>query len=87
MDLYLHGVHVVGTTAQASRSLFEAQLPLPVAIVVGNEQRGISQVVLEVCTERVHIPMAPGQDSLNVGVANGVVLYELVRHWMRQRTS
>jgi RNA methyltransferase, TrmH family len=87
VDLRPYGVHVVGTIAQASRSLFEAQLPLPVAIVVGNEQRGISQAVLDACTERVQIPMAPGQDSLNVGVATGVVLYELVRHRMRQRTS
>jgi RNA methyltransferase, TrmH family len=87
VDLHFHGVRVVGTTAHASRSLFEAQLPLPVAIVVGNEQRGISQPVLEVCTERVQIPMAPGQDSLNVSVATGVVLYELVRHRMRQRTA
>src|SRR5262249_51080977 len=35
-ELRPYGVHVVGTIAQASRSLFEAQLPLPVAIVVGN---------------------------------------------------
>jgi tRNA G18 (ribose-2'-O)-methylase SpoU len=61
-------------------------MPLPVAIVVGNEQRGISQEVLDVCTERVHIPMAPGQDSLNVAVATGVVLYDLLRRRMRQRT-
>jgi len=86
-DLRPYGVRVVGTTAHASRSLFDALMPLPVTIVVGNEQRGISQGVLEVCTEHVHIPMAPGQDSLNVGVATGVVLYELVRWRMGKRTA
>ncbi len=86
-DLRPSGIRVVGATAQASRSLFDALMPLPLALVVGNEQRGISQAVLEVCSERVQIPMAPGQDSLNVGVATGVALYELVRHRMRQRTS
>jgi RNA methyltransferase, TrmH family len=85
-DLRPYGVRVVGTTAHASRSLFDALMPLPLAVVVGNEQRGISQAVLEVCTEHVHIPMAPGQDSLNVGVATGVVLYELVRWRMGKRT-
>jgi TrmH family RNA methyltransferase len=83
VDLCPAGIRVVGTTAHAPRSLFDALMPLPLAVVVGNEQRGISQAVLEVCTDRVHIPMAPGQDSLNVGVATGVVLYELVRRRMR----
>ena len=51
----------------------------PLALVVGNEQAGISAPLLAACSERVRIPMAPGQDSLNVGVACGVLLYEVVR--------
>jgi tRNA G18 (ribose-2'-O)-methylase SpoU len=59
--------------------LFEAVLRPPVAVVVGNEEAGLSQETLAACSARVAIPMAPGQDSLNVGVAAGVILYELVR--------
>jgi tRNA G18 (ribose-2'-O)-methylase SpoU len=48
-------------------------------VIVGNEEVGITPATLAACTARVVIPMAPGQDSLNVGVAAGVVLFELVR--------
>ena len=59
--------------------LYEAEFPLPTAIVVGNENTGLSIETRERCTELVRIPMAPGQSSLNVGVAAGVLLYELTR--------
>jgi TrmH family RNA methyltransferase len=70
---------VVGATAHADLSLFECRLRTPIAIVVGNEEHGVTRRALDACTERVRIPMAPGQDSLNVGVAAGVLLYELQR--------
>jgi TrmH family RNA methyltransferase len=73
------GFQVIGATAHAAVSLFECRLQAPIAIVVGNEEQGVTGPVLDVCTERVRIPMAPGQDSLNVGVAAGVLLYEVQR--------
>jgi RNA methyltransferase, TrmH family len=73
------GFQVIGATAHADVSLFECRLQVPIAIVVGNEEQGVTGPVLDVCTERVRIPMAPGQDSLNVGVAAGVLLYEVQR--------
>jgi TrmH family RNA methyltransferase len=73
------GFQVIGATAHAEVSLFECRLQAPIAIVVGNEEQGVTGPVLDVCTERVRIPMAPGQDSLNVGVAAGVLLYEVQR--------
>jgi TrmH family RNA methyltransferase len=78
-DLRLRGFQVIGATAHADVSLFDCRLRPPIAIVVGNEEQGLSRQVLDVCTERVRIPMAPGQDSLNVGVAAGVLLYEAQR--------
>jgi TrmH family RNA methyltransferase len=78
-DLGRRGFQVVGATAGAEASLFECRLRAPVAIVVGNEEHGLTQPVLDVCTDTVRIPMAPGQDSLNVGVAAGVLLYEVQR--------
>lgn len=46
------------------------------AFVFGNEARGVSEEVLALAHERLRIPMAPGIDSLNVGVSVGVVLHE-----------
>lgn len=73
------GVHVVGTTGNVDYDLYGADLPLPLAVVVGNETDGLTTATLSACSSLVRIPMAPGQDSLNVGVAAGVVLYEVVR--------
>lgn len=73
------GVTVVGAALEAEWELYRCALKPPIAVVVGNEQEGISRPVLEACSHRVRIPMAPGQDSLNVGVAAGVMLYEIFR--------
>jgi TrmH family RNA methyltransferase len=79
LDLRRRGFQVIGASAHADVRLFESRLRPPIAIVVGNEDHGVTRGVLEVCTERVRIPMSPGQDSLNVGVAAGVLLYEVQR--------
>jgi len=77
------GFRVLGATAHGDLALFDADLAPPVALVVGNEESGIAPGTLAACTARVVIPMAPGQDSLNVGVAAGVALFELVRQGER----
>ena len=73
------GFALVGATVEASADVYSLALRPPVALVVGNESEGIRPAILAACTDRVRIPMAPGQSSLNVGVAAGVLLYELVR--------
>ena len=73
------GFALVGATVEASADPYSLALRPPVALVVGNESTGIRPAILAACTDRVRIPMAPGQSSLNVGVAAGVLLYELVR--------
>ncbi len=73
------GLAVVGAALGAESALYRCALETPIAVVVGNEQAGISRPVLEACSLRVQIPMAPGQDSLNVGVAAGLMLYEIFR--------
>ena len=73
------GWGVLGATASAENLLYEIEFSLPTAIVVGNENTGLTVETRERCTELIRIPMAPGQSSLNVGVAAGVSLYELTR--------
>ena len=54
-------------------------MTLPLAIVVGNEEKGIYEENLKLCTDRVKLPMTGTIESLNVSVAAGVMLYEAVR--------
>lgn len=73
------GWYVLGATAGAENELYTTAFPHPIAIVVGNENTGLSAEVRENCTALVRIPMASGQSSLNVGVATGVLLYAFIQ--------
>jgi TrmH family RNA methyltransferase len=73
------GWNVLGGTASAEKELYTTEFIPPTAIVIGNENTGLSIEARQHCTELVRIPMASGQSSLNVGVAAGVLLYELAR--------
>jgi len=59
--------------------LSAADLTSDACIVLGNEGDGISAPVLEACSDAVEVPMSPGVDSLNVGSASAVFLYEVSR--------
>ena len=52
---------------------------MPSVIIVGGEDRGLSNQVLEVVNELVKIPMAGKTSSLNVSVAAAIIMYEAVR--------
>ncbi|GAB2779235.1 23S rRNA (guanosine(2251)-2'-O)-methyltransferase RlmB [Streptomyces sp. NPDC054796] len=74
------GATVVGLAADGEVELQDlAALDGPVVIVVGSEGKGLSRLVGETCDVRVRIPMPGGAESLNAGVAAGVVLYEAAR--------
>jgi len=72
-------IRIVGTAESAPRSLYDADLRGPVAIVLGAEGRGMRQLTARTCDELVHLPMKGAVESLNVSVASGVCLYEAVR--------
>jgi 23S rRNA (guanosine2251-2'-O)-methyltransferase len=73
------GIWVVGLD-QGARTLWtEFDYSLPVALVLGGEGKGIRRLVREHCDVLVGIPLSGGVDSLNVSVAAGVTLFEVVR--------
>ena len=51
----------------------------PVAVIVGNEGAGIRPQLNAIAAQRVAVPLAPGAESLNVAVAAGILLYEVLR--------
>ncbi|EST39390.1 RNA methyltransferase [Streptomycetaceae bacterium MP113-05] len=75
------GLTVVGLAADGDTDVTELDvLDGPVVVVVGSEGKGLSRLVGETCDLRVRIPMPGGDaESLNAGVAAGVVLYEAAR--------
>lgn len=73
------GVWLLGTSDQAERSLYEAGLTGPMALVMGNEERGMRRLTSELCDFLVRIPVHGSVNSLNVSVATGVCLFEMIR--------
>lgn len=80
------GLLVVGSSPSAKRDYREVRYSRPVVILVGNERQGLSKELIEACTCLVRIPIArPSVDSLNVGVAAGILLYEVFHQGKRRR--
>lgn len=78
-ELKKKGVWVFGTAAEGSVPMYQADLTVPAAIVIGSEGDGMSRLVRESCDVTVHIPMKGRITSLNASTAASVLLYEAVR--------
>ena len=83
-ELKDRGVRVVGTSDDAPRTLYEADLRGPIALVLGAEGSGLRQLTRRTCDELVRIPMHGAVESLNVSVATALCLYEAVRQRAHQ---
>ena len=73
------GVRVISTGPAAKRLCWEADLRGAVALVIGSEQHGLSDLWMSGADERVRIPMSGSVDSLNAGSAAAVMLFEARR--------
>lgn len=74
-----NGINVVGVSEKATINYTEADFTVPTVLVMGSEENGISEEVLEECNNKVALPMFGHIESLNVSVAAGVMMYEVVR--------
>jgi 23S rRNA (guanosine2251-2'-O)-methyltransferase len=79
------GIWVVGMAGEAEASLYERDLTGPIAVVMGAEGAGMRRLTRENCDYLAKLPMAGSVSSLNVSVATGVCLFEVVRQ--RQSSS
>lgn len=73
------GVWIFGTAGEATQTLYDQDLTVPTAIVMGAEGDGMRRLTREQCDYLIKLPMAGVVTSLNVSVATGVCLYEVVR--------
>jgi tRNA G18 (ribose-2'-O)-methylase SpoU len=78
-DFMSRNVYVIGTDLNAKQSLYDIEIRFPCVIVFGNEQEGLSSSVKQRCDQVVRIAGTEKIQSLNVAVASGVILSELIR--------
>ena len=76
------GIEVVGVYEKAEKNYFNKKFSHPVCIILGNEYEGIAWDYLRECNDSVKIPMMGTIESLNVSVAAGIVLFEVVKQRM-----
>ena len=74
-----YGITIVGTSDSGEKSLYDCSLSGSVALVMGREHSGLRTNVAARCDELVSLPMCGSVSSLNVSVAAGICLYEVVR--------
>ncbi|MBP1676550.1 MAG: methyltransferase, TrmH family, group 3 [Bacteroidetes bacterium] len=73
------GIKIYAASEKASQNYTETNFTEPVALLMGSEDEGVSPENLRLCDEMVSIPMLGTIQSLNVSVAAGVMIYEVVR--------
>jgi 23S rRNA (guanosine2251-2'-O)-methyltransferase len=82
------GIWIIGTSPESAQDIFETEFDLDLALVMGGEEKGLRPIVRKRCHAMVRIPMAGHISSLNVSVAAGVILFEILRQrrWSRAAT-
>jgi len=78
-ELKKAGIWVVGAEAGSEKAFWDADFTLPTALVIGGEDRGVRRLVKAHCDYMVSLPLAGHISSLNVSVAAGILLYEVLR--------
>ena len=73
------GVWIVGTDSEGEQTLYDLDLTGAIAIVLGAEGEGMRQLTRKHCDYLVKLPMLGQVESLNVSVATGICLYEVLR--------
>ena len=73
------GVQIVAATEKTDDNLYNMDFKKPTALVMGSEDKGVSPGVLKLVDQKAKLPMYGNISSLNVSVACGAFLYEIVR--------
>jgi len=82
-ELHLNGIKVFASDLKAMKNVFDCTFGEPCSIVMGSEEKGIYPALMKLCDEKFKIPMIGDFESLNVSVATGVILYEVMRQRIR----
>ena len=72
-------ISIISGSEKSEKNIYDVDLKVPLAIIMGSEQKGINKSVINLSNESVKLPMYGKIESLNVSVACGIFLYEVVR--------
>lgn len=78
-ELKQNGFWIVGSYLEGAKDYTKVNYKMPIAVIVGNEEKGIRKLTADKCDYLVRIPMKGKIQSLNVSVATGVLLFEILR--------
>lgn len=85
-NLKKHKYKIIATSLSGTENIYEIDMNKK-AIVIGNEAKGVSKEILEVSDGKTKIPMLGKTESLNAGIATGVILYEYVRRKINEKNQ
>ena len=74
-----NGFWIAGSSLENSKNYVDIDYKIPIALIVGNEEKGLRKLTAENCDFLVKIPMKGEIQSLNVSVASGILLFEILR--------
>jgi 23S rRNA (guanosine2251-2'-O)-methyltransferase len=74
-----NGFWIVGTSLLNSKDYINHDYKMPIAVIVGNEEKGIRPIITKKCDFMVKIPLMGKLQSLNVSVDSCIILYEMLR--------
>lgn len=72
-------ISIISASEKSEKNIYDVDLKVPLAIIMGSEQKGINKSVINLSNESVKLPMYGKIESLNVSVACGIFLFEVVR--------
>ena len=78
-ELKQKGFWIVGSYLEGAKDYTKVDYKIPIAVIVGNEEKGIRKLTADKCDHLVRIPMKGKIQSLNVSVATGILLFEILR--------
>jgi 23S rRNA (guanosine2251-2'-O)-methyltransferase len=78
-ELKQKGFWIVGSYLEGAKDYTKVDYKVPIAVIVGNEEKGIRKLTADKCDHLIRIPMKGKIQSLNVSVATGVLLFEILR--------
>lgn len=78
-ELKQNGFWVVGSYLEGAKDYTSVDYKMPIALIVGNEEKGIRKLTADKCDHLVRIPMRGKIQSLNVSVATGILLFEILK--------
>lgn len=78
-ELKQKGFWIVGSYLEGAKDYTKVDYKIPLAVIVGNEEKGIRKLTADKCDHLVRIPMKGKIQSLNVSVATGILLFEILR--------